>query len=163
MHSITENSIGSCIGNRIRNYPNYKSTIAIATYYTIALAVTDQNMCHDTATIIVTVNEVPHANFSWATSCEDSNMPLSSTSTNGDGAIDSCIWLLWVGAPSPVTNYNCNTTFHFPPGLHDVQLVVHDLNGCLDTIVKKVSTDSLTQLVIYPGDTTILSNTPLTV
>ncbi len=127
--------------------------------YTIILAMTDQNQCHDTASLIVTVNEIPQANFSWVTSCEDSNMPLSSTSVNGDGAIDSCIWLLWAGAPSPVTNYNCNTSFRFPPGLHDVQLIVHDLNGCSDTIVKTVLTDSLSKLVIYPGDTTICVGT----
>jgi gliding motility-associated-like protein len=133
--------------------PPYQST------YTISLAVTDQNQCNDTALIIVTVNQIPQANFSWVTSCEDTNMPLSSTSINGDGAIDSCIWLLWIGAPSPVTDYNCNTSFLFPPGTHDVQLVVHDLNGCADTIVKTVLTDSLSQLVIYPGDTTICLGT----
>jgi gliding motility-associated-like protein len=123
--------------------------------YSVSLAVTDQNQCHDTAIIVVTVNEIPQANFSWAPSCEDTPMQLTSTSVNGDGAIDSCIWTLWLGALSPITDYNCNTSFLFAPGLHDVQLVVHDLNGCIDTIVKTVHTDSLSQLVIYPGDTTL--------
>lgn len=129
--------------------------------YTVQLAITDQNQCHDTASIIVTVNETPRANFSWQPSCEDEDMNLVSTSVGGDGAIDSCIWLLWVGAPVPNTSYNCNTSFMFPPGLHDVQLVVHDLNGCLDTVVKTVQTDSLSQLQIYPGDTTICLGYPV--
>lgn len=123
--------------------------------YPVTLVVTDLNSCVDTATIVVTVNEIPQANFSWVTSCEDTTMPLANTSLPGDGAIDSCYWFLWIGAPTPVIDNNCNTAFHFPPGFHDVQLAVHDLNGCVDTIVKTVQTDSISQLIIYPGDTTL--------
>lgn len=123
--------------------------------YDVQLAVTDQNQCKDTAHIIVTVNEVPKALFSWTTSCEDSPMPLTSTSVRGDGAIDSCMWVLWLGAPNPVVSTDCNTSFTFAPGPHDVQLVVHDLNGCQDTIVQTVLTDSLSQLFVFPGDTTV--------
>ena len=147
------------VGYSGQNPPCHLYTPPYLPNYTIVLAIADQNGCLDTASIIVTVNETPQANFSWSTSCEDTYMPLANTSANGDGAIDSCTWLLWVGAPSPVNDYNCNTSFLFPPGYHDVQLIVHDLNGCLDTIVKTVFTDSLSQLVIYPGDTTICLGT----
>lgn len=127
--------------------------------YPVQLIVSDQNNCFDTATVDVLVFEIPQANFNWVTSCEDKLMPLTSTSVAGDGAIDTCQWLLWVGAPTPVIDNSCNTSFMFPPGPHDVQLVVHDLNGCTDTIVKTVNTDSLSQLVVYPGDTTICVGT----
>lgn len=123
--------------------------------YTVSLVVTDLNQCKDTALLVVTVNEIPQANFTWSTSCEDAPMPLSNSSVDGDGGIDSCTWTLWLGATTPLVDYNCNTSFQFPPGLHDVQLVVHDLNGCIDTVVKTVQTDSLSQLTIYPGDTTL--------
>lgn len=123
--------------------------------YNVELVITDQNGCHDTAQILVTVNENPTANFSWSTSCEDEVMPLASTSIPGDAIINTCEWLLWVGAPVPTIDNNCNTSFDFDPGYHDVQLVVTDLNGCVDTVVKTVFTDSLSQLSISPGDTTI--------
>ncbi len=123
--------------------------------YTVQLAVTDQNQCHDTTSIIVAVNEIPLASFNSPASCEDEAMILTSTSRGIDGALDSCIWLFWVGAATPVTSTDCNTSFMFPPGVHDVLLVVHDVNGCVDSIIQTVQTDSLSQLQLYPGDTTI--------
>jgi gliding motility-associated-like protein len=80
---------------------------------------------------------------------------MVSLSAPGDGAKVGCEWLLWVGAPSPTVNNNCNTSFQFPAGSYPVQLVVTDINGCTDTIIKTVKSDSLSQLEIYPGDTTI--------
>jgi gliding motility-associated-like protein len=142
-----------------QNPPCHKYSVPLQSPYTMSLIVTDQNSCADTAKLTVIVHATPRADFSWSISCEDGYMPLSSTSLQGDIAIDTCEWLFWVGAPSPVTDYNCNTTFHFPPGLHDVQLIVRDLNDCADTIVKTVVTDSLSKLVIYPGDTIICLGT----
>ena len=127
--------------------------------YNVMLVVTDQNQCFDTAQLMVTVNAIPIADFIWATSCEDDSMPLTSSSTQGGAPIVSCQWTFWLGAPSPVISNNCNSAFQFPPGSHDVQLVITDLNGCSDTIVKTVLTDSLSRLLIYPGDTTICLGT----
>ncbi|HLP20876.1 MAG TPA: PKD domain-containing protein [Chitinophagales bacterium] len=137
------------------NPPCHLFTPPFQANYPVQLIVGDQNGCFDTTMVSVIVYEIPQANFTWSISCEDSDMPLINTSINGDGAIDSCQWLLWLGAPVPIIDENCNTSFQFPAGMHDVQLVVNDLNGCTDTIIKTVSTDSLSQLVIYPGDTTI--------
>lgn len=138
-----------------QNVPCHVYTAPFNASYNVSLALTDQNGCHDTASTIVTVNELPVANFSWTTSCEDEVMPLSSSSTPGDGVINNCEWVFWLGAPAPLIDNNCNTSYDFPPGYHDVQLVVSDANGCVDTIVKTVFTDSLSRLQIYPGDTTI--------
>ncbi len=137
------------------NSPCHTFTPPFFPTFDVSVAITDQNGCHDTAVIVVTVNELPNANFAWSTSCENEDMPLSSTSVQGDAAIAVCEWTLWVGATPPTIDNNCNTTFHFPPGSHDVQLVVTDLNGCVDTVIQTVLTDSLSRLVIYPGDTTI--------
>lgn len=137
------------------NPPCHTFTPPFFPTFDVSVAITDQNGCHDTAVIVVTVNELPNANFSWSTSCEDEDMPLSSTSVQGDAPIAVCEWTFWLGATPPTIDSNCNTSFHFPPGLHDVQLVVTDLNGCADTVIQSVLTDSLSRLVIYPGDTTI--------
>lgn len=141
------------------NPPCHLFTPPYQSNYPIQLVVSDQNGCYDTSVIITTLYEIPQANFTSIVSCEDENMPLTSTSTEGDGAIDACEWLLWIGAPTPVLDNNCNTSFMFPPGQHDVQLAIHDLNGCVDTIIKTVYTDSLSQLVIYPGDTIVCIGT----
>ena len=141
------------------NSPCHTFTPPFFPTFDVSLAITDQNGCHDTAVIVVTVNELPNANFAWSTSCEDQDMPLSSTSVQGDAPIAVCEWTLWLGATPPTLDSNCNTSFHFPPGTHDVQLVLTDLNGCSDTIIQTVLTDSLSQLVIYPGDTTICLGT----
>ena len=129
--------------------------------YPISLVVTDQNNCSDSVAITETVNRIPQAAFSWDTSCENQQMALTSTSVAGDGVIISCQWLLWLGAPSPVIDSNCVTSFRFPPGAHNVQLVVADMNGCVDTLVQPVNTDSLTMLTMVPGDTTICLGTSI--
>lgn len=133
--------------------PPYQAT------YPVSLYVEDQNGCSDTSTIIVTVNEVPQANFTWTTTCETDSMPLANTSQQGDGVIMGCEWLLWQGAPSPTIDNNCNTRFQFVAGSYPVQLVVTDINGCTDTIVRVVSVDSISQLIVTPGDTAICIGT----
>jgi gliding motility-associated-like protein len=123
--------------------------------YNVSLVVTDINNCSDSVDHIVSVNEAPTANFNWSPSCDIEPMPLASTSIAGDAAIGPCQWTLWLGAPTPFIDNNCNASFLFPAGLHDVQLIISDLNGCADTIVKTVLTDSIPQVQINGGDTTI--------
>jgi gliding motility-associated-like protein len=77
----------------------------------------------------------------------------------GDGAINFCEWTFWVGAANPTIDNNCNTSYQFPAGNYPVQFVVGDVNGCLDTIIQSVQVDSISQLTIFPGDTTICLGT----
>ena len=146
---------GDNSGSSLTSPPCHTYTAPFQHTYTISLIVTDQNNCSDSAAIIETVNTIPRADFSWVTSCEDAPMPLSSTTQAGNGNITSCQWVFWLGASNPAIDSNCNTSYQFPPGIHSVQLSVTDINGCRDTIVQNVITDSLTQLTLYPGDTTI--------
>lgn len=134
-------------------------TPPFASTYPVSLIVEDQNGCSDTAVIVVTVNEVPQANFTWSVACETDSMPLANTSVQGDGVIMNCEWTLWLGAPSPVLDNSCNTKFRFTAGSYPVQLVVTDINGCADTIVRTVVTDSISRLSIFPGDTAICVGT----
>lgn len=131
-------------------------TFTAGGYYRVKMSVYDSLGCPGSdSSSIIRVFFNPVADYSWAASCEDEQMPLSSTSVTGDAPISLCEWTLWVGAALPLLDSNCNTAFQFPPGLHDVQLVVRDLNGCRDTIVKTLLTDSLSELFVNPGDTTI--------
>lgn len=125
--------------------------------YDVILYVTDITGCADTATIFVILNELPTADFNNNNeTCEDEPSPFTQTSIPGDGPLAGCEWLFWVGNPTPVFDNNCNTSYHFPyAGTFQVQLVVKDVNGCTDTIVKNVLVDSLSQFTIRPGDTTI--------
>jgi gliding motility-associated-like protein len=150
---------GGVFSSASPNPPCYQFNPPYQPTYEISLIVIDQSTCRDTAAILVTLNEVPTANFSWSTACESELMPLTSTSTQGDGALISCEWLFWVGSPSPTTSNNCNASYQFPAGSYPVQLIVRDINGCTDTIVKTVLSDSISQLLIYPGDTTICLGT----
>jgi gliding motility-associated-like protein len=150
---------GSVFSSTSPTPPCYTFTPPYQNSYDISLVVVDQSTCRDTAILTLILNEVPTANFTWSTSCESEPMPLANTSSLGDGAIIACEWLFWVGAPNPVTDNSCNTSYQFPAGSYPVQLVVTDINGCTDTIVKTVVSDSISQLVIYPGDTTICLGT----
>jgi len=148
-------SYGDNSGSSLSSPPCHVYSAPYKKNYSISLMVTDQNNCSDTIQLTETVNQIPEANFSWDTTCENNKMPLSSTSTPGDGGIISCQWILWLGAPNPIIDTNCYTSFQFPPGVHQVQLAVADINGCKDTIVQSVVTDSLTQLALTPRDTTL--------
>ncbi|MES2621132.1 MAG: gliding motility-associated C-terminal domain-containing protein, partial [Bacteroidota bacterium] len=127
--------------------------------YIVQLVVTDLNNCTDTARRLVTVLEAPIADFDWDISCENVPMPLTNTSIAGDAVINSNQWTLWLGAPTPLIDNNTSTSFIFPIGFHDVQLIVTDLNGCVDTVVKTVRTDLSTNMAVNPGDTTICLGT----
>jgi gliding motility-associated-like protein len=127
--------------------------------YLILLVATAQNGCNDSAELNLALNVIPQAVIKWAVSCEDDSMALESISTPGSAAVAFCQWTFWLGAANPVIDSNFYTYFKFPAGQHDVQLIVRDLNGCLDTTTQQVLTDSLTQLTLTPGDTTICLGT----
>ncbi|MCS6933919.1 MAG: PKD domain-containing protein [Chitinophagales bacterium] len=130
--------------------------------YTISLTVTDQNGCFDTTTLSLTLHEAPTANFNVKTGCEIEPVPFNNISLPGDAQIVSCQWTFWLGAPNPVFDNNCNTSFQFPPGNYSVLLVVTDQNNCSDSIVKSFNIDAQTELYINPGDTTICLGETLT-
>ena len=125
-------------------------------FYNLQLVVTDTNGCTDTASHLLQMNVSPQANFSWLPTCDDSLMALNDLAIPGSNVLNFCQWTLWLGAPNPVIDNNCNTSFQFvQPGLYPVQFIVGDANGCFDTIVKTVESDARTELSVTPGDTTV--------
>ncbi len=132
---------------------NYKAPFKQV--YPITLALVDANGCVDSETIILRVHEAPHANYDWQITCEDKAMPFTNTSLTPGGALSTCEYTFWVGAPNPVISNNCDVNFRFPAGFYPVQLIVSDVNGCRDTIVQTVESDPFTTLDITPGDTIV--------
>ena len=154
-------SYGDNSGSSLSSPPCHHYISPFNYHYTISLIVTDQNNCSDSVAVVETVNKIPQAGFNWTRTCENELTRLESTSSGIGGALRSCQWLFWVGALSPVTDNNYNTSFQFPAGTHDVQLVVTDVNGCTDTVVESVITDSLSTLILNPNDTTICYGTSI--
>lgn len=144
------------------NAPCHRFNAPYQPGYTVQLIVVDQNTCADTFSAQVIVNEEPVANFNWSVSCETDVMPLTNTSIDGDGQISFCQWNFNVSGQPVVNDFNCNTAYQFPAGSHTVDLIVRDVNGCSDTISKLVSVDSVSQLTVFPGDTTICLGTSVT-
>jgi len=123
--------------------------------YNVSLVVVNQDGCRDTAVVVATVNELPQAAFSYTVSCESQPTPFVSSSVASDGAITNCAWTFWVGAPNPVVVNSCNTSYPLAAGAYPVQLSVTDINGCVSSVVNTVNVDSISQLQVTPGDTTI--------
>lgn len=153
---------GTVYSSNSQTPPCYTFAAPYSPTYLIQLVVINQNACFDTARIVVTLNQIPNADFSTPTAaCETDLMPFTNTSTSpyDPGAIIGCEWLFWVGAPNPTISTSCNPSYQFPAGNYPVQLVVTDKNGCTDTIVKTVMSDTVSQLSVTPGDTTICLGT----
>jgi gliding motility-associated-like protein len=123
--------------------------------YNVSLIAANQDGCRDTAVLVAIVNELPQASFNYTISCESQPTSFTSSSLAGDGSITNCAWTFWVGSPTPVIENNCNASFQFTAGSYPVQLSVTDANGCVSSVVNTVTVDSISQLVISPGDTTI--------
>ncbi|HWB62818.1 MAG TPA: PKD domain-containing protein [Chitinophagales bacterium] len=142
-----------------QNPPCHSYTTPLQAVYNVSLVVTDQDNCTDTALIPVSMHIAPTADFEWSESCETDSMPFISTSTVGSSPLISCAWTFWLGAPNPFIDSNCYTHFRFPAGNYNVQLVTADIFGCADTIIKQVLSDSVSRLIVYPGDTVICLGT----
>lgn len=146
--------------SNVQNPPCHLFPIPPAPSYQISLVVATQNGCVDSARRNVVVNEYPNADFTWSVVCEDEGMPLASISTPGDGPLNGCQWILYLGSPSPQVDNNCATNYQFPAaGSYDVMLIITDINGCADSIVKTVRADSLSTIFVNPGDTSLCLGT----
>ncbi len=115
---------------------------ATAGAHTVSLFVTDQFGCtDDTTNANLFTFTLPIADFSFAGGCGALPVNFNSTiSTNGTGgAINSWSWYF-----DPGLGIIQNPSWSFADLLiHQVQLVVTDVRGCLDTIVKPVGSNQI--------------------
>ncbi len=108
--------------------------------YTVSLIVTTENGCTDTAIQAVSPYNPPTANFSWTSPCVLTATQFTDLSIPGSGNINNYLWTIDNTWNSILQNpvYSFTST-----GLHDVRLIVTDINGCKDTIDQSLLIDSL--------------------
>ncbi|MBK9046013.1 MAG: PKD domain-containing protein [Bacteroidetes bacterium] len=142
--SFTNNSIGANTyswnfgngGTSALSDPSY--TYTTPGVYTVSMIATSAAGCSDTVTLAlpVSVYQVPVANFTRtpASGCSPVNVVFNNTSSSMVSATYE--WDFGNGQTS--TSQNPTMTF-VNPGTYPVQLIVTNLGGCSDTIVKNVT------------------------
>jgi PKD repeat protein len=141
---FTNNSVGATTyswnfgdgGTSALSDPTY--TYSTPGVYTVSMIATSGAGCADTVILPlpVSVYEVPVANFTRTPSsgCAPINVSFTNTSTSLAGA--TYLWDFGNGQTSSLQN---PTMFFGTSGVYQVQLIVTNLGGCSDTIVKNVA------------------------
>ncbi len=133
------------------NTPNSNAVNPIHTYsnpgnYTVTLTVTDANGCSKTVQKNVVVNNVPIAGFNAPPTVFPSTTVFTNTSVGNPSALVNWNWNFGDGIgfsnqQNPSYNYAAADTYN-------VRLIVTDVNGCKDTVVKPVIVYILNQYII---------------
>ncbi|MEM7373086.1 MAG: PKD domain-containing protein [Bacteroidota bacterium] len=107
----------------------------IAGTYSVQLIATDQNGCTDTADTVVTVHPLPQVSFIALDSmgCAPQSVNFIPQSSGGMAPVTSYRWFFGDGDSSTV---QFATHTYVTDGIFDVQLIVEDANGCVDTVSK---------------------------
>ncbi len=102
--------------------------------YTVTLYVLDNHGCIDSVEKDITVHDIPVADFSASDTFNCSPIAITFSDNSSNTPIADWAWDFGdsgqaTGTPNPVHNYTAD-------GMFDVQLIVTDVNGCMDTLVK---------------------------
>jgi PKD repeat protein len=143
------------------DYPNVSHIYTTAGLKTVVLSVTTNGGCEDTISHGIMVYPNPLANFTFSTiRCAGESVQFTDQSqTNGGGTIIGWNW----NFDDPGSGSNNTSTAQHPthtfnvPGIYDILLIVSNLTGCLDTIVKPV-TISDTPVADFHSDTACVGN-----
>lgn len=104
--------------------------------YTVELIVENQDNCFDTTTQNITLWDYPVADFQIPLkACVDELITISDQSTIDNSTINGWNWDF--GDLSNSTSQN-NTHQYNPANTYTVELIVTDVNGCMDTISKTI-------------------------
>ena len=107
------------------------TTLGVTTSGQYSVTVTDALGCSNADTIAVTINEVPIANFTSVSNCENEIAVFNNQSTITTGNITSNNWSFNDGATSTLHSPNHS---YSNDGSYTVQLIVTSDNNCKDTI-----------------------------
>ncbi|MBI4648076.1 MAG: PKD domain-containing protein, partial [Bacteroidia bacterium] len=111
-------------------------TYATAATFNVTLTATDSKGCSSIITEQVTVFPEPLADFEAVTACSGTQTVFTDESTSAAGNITSWQWNFGDGNTS---SQQAPTHTYSTPGTYNVQLIVSDINGCYDTIIKEVN------------------------
>lgn len=125
--------------------------------YLVSLTVTNALNCSDNVVLLVQVNDVPVADFSWSQTCHGQNMNFT------DQSLNSPITWDWDFGDGATDNVQSPLHLYADTGTYNVQLIVSGGSGCLDTISMDVYVDSIPQadfnfLEACTGDTLLFTN-----
>ncbi|MCO5265084.1 MAG: PKD domain-containing protein [Lentimicrobium sp.] len=122
--------------------PDVAHTYANAGIYVVSLTVTSLAGCEATSTQTISIESGPAANFSFETSCLDQPVQFNDLSqSNGGGQIVSWAWNFGDPASgvSNVSNLQNPQHIYSLASTYDVTLIITNIDGCSDTIIKQVS------------------------
>lgn len=125
-------------GSPIDNAQNPSHLYATAGTYNVSLTVTNLANCPVTLSQLVTVNDVPIANFTNTSTCLGQPTVFTDLTT---GVPVSWAWDF--GDGSPIDNNQNPTHTYGSVGNYSVQLVVAGGSGCFDSITQMIQVDSI--------------------
>ena len=135
---------------------------AQAGFYTSILNVVDSRGCSNTINNFVTVYPLPVANFTYTSTCFHDSTHFSNLSFGNGATINYWKWIF--GDATSTTGIENPTHYYLTPKNYNVQFIVGNTRGCIDTTVMQVIVDSLPQAnftsnTVCLGSQTIFSNT----
>jgi len=132
-------SSGLVTGDSVQHV--YTHPITHTTDYLATLVVTDVNGCRDTIVKSVRVFPLPVPDFNMDTTCFGNATDFTSLAYSTTGPLVYYYWNFGDGSDTvDVTNPSHTYTAY---GIYPVKLIVRDIKGCVDSIVKVAAIDSL--------------------
>lgn len=131
--------------------PNDTSSMKNAAYtykapgdYVVQLIATNTLKCQDTVVKTVTVYGLPSANYEYTLSCAGDKTVFTDLSTIAVAPLNKWNWIYTGNSGQLGYSEEQNPEFVFTtPGNFNVNLLVADTNGCIDTINQQVLTHSI--------------------
>ncbi|MEI8204206.1 MAG: PKD domain-containing protein, partial [Bacteroidota bacterium] len=124
----------------IVQFPNF--LFSSAGFHSVSLTVTDINGCFDISTKTISVDFLPVADFTSDAVCLHNETHFIDLSESHGTPNNVWQWTFWDGDSSFVQN-PLHTFPNQSPAIDSARLIVTNLMGCKDTIVKPVIIDSL--------------------
>jgi gliding motility-associated-like protein len=118
-------------GSPLSSGPNVTHLYAdTGTFYVTHIVITN-NGCRDTIVLPVRVNANPIADFVADTACAGSSTLFTDLSSSENGSINLWNWNFGDGGNSSTQN---PSHIYANSGIYNAQLIVQNINGCIDTI-----------------------------
>jgi PKD repeat protein len=122
--------------------PTY--TYATGGTYTVVLTVTNDNLCEDVRTVLVTVNSLPTVDFTFADVCEGTPATFTNNSTIGSNS--------WDFGDLSSSTLNNPVHIYSTAGLYDVILTVTDANFCISSATQQIEVFDLPDFTLTSTD-----------